>query len=240
MKCNQAKEFLSAYIDKMLDLVARKKLELHRNSCHGCTEELLTLKKYISEVGSLRPVKAPDDFLGKVNDRIKLRFEFEKITRALFIPVKIKLPLEAAGVVLTIVLVVITYRIIEPGINYYPVKKNIAVKKTEPISTGKNIGFIEPLSSKKTVPRLPEINEEPDRKKTMLTSIYSEQSVSKEVSRVAEAVNQEMIAMRTVTKSDSPAKSAGPLAMAGAGKSYDLFVEIKESRLTLDNATYIK
>lgn len=211
MKCNHAKEFLSAYIDDVLDQPARKNLEQHLNSCRKCTEELFALRKYISEVGSLRQVKAPDDFVEKVNERIKRRFEFENMMRSLFIPARIKIPLEAAGLVLTVLLVVITYRIIEPGINHNPVKRNT--------------GFIESLSPKTAEVQSLAINQEPDPK------IGSQQEALPQK-------DQEMIALRTATQSEPSAKNAGPLAMAGAGRFYDLFIRIVEKDLTLDDASY--
>ncbi len=134
----------------------------------------------------------------------------------------IKIPLEAAGLVLTVVLVVITYRIIEPGTNYYPAKNDMVVKKII-LTSSPAKGYV---SEETAAPGQKDIQEFSPTEEAG----YKQESLSQD--------EQEMIAMRTVTKSDSPAKNAGPLAMAGAGKSYDLFVEIKESRLTLDDATY--
>jgi hypothetical protein len=47
-----------------------------------------------------------------------------------------------------------------------------------------------------------------------------------------------MIALTTTAKSDSTAKITEPLALAGAGKFYDLFINLNEKDLILDDAAY--
>ncbi len=134
----------------------------------------------------------------------------------------IKIPLEAAGLVLTVVLVVITYRIIEPGTNYYPAKNDMVVKKIM-LTSSPAKGYV---SEETAVPGQKDIQEFSPTEEAG----YKQESLSQE--------EQEMIAMRTVTKSDSSVKNAGLLAMAGAGKFYDLFIRIMEKDLTLDDASY--
>jgi hypothetical protein len=54
------------------------------------------LKVLIRELGSLESFKAPDDFLEKLHERLEPRGSFRKIMRILFVPGRIKIPLEFA------------------------------------------------------------------------------------------------------------------------------------------------
>lgn len=245
MKCNQTKELLSAYIDEMLDPVARKNLELHLSSCHGCTEELLTLKKYLSKVNSLRPVKAPDDFLEKVNDRIKRRFEFEKIMHTLLMPAKIKIPLETAGVLLTVVFVVIIYKIISPGINYPAPAKNLSLEQDKA-----QISRIVKKNTAKpqiTAPIPAEKNKETSQATEAMNTdrhlLDSYEQESTAIQPQQKQLDMETVSMREMGESSSAEKSEAFTenqkfwAAAGAEKSYDLFINILEKDLTLDEAS---
>jgi len=112
MECKKTRGLLSEYIDGTLDVKARKTVDDHLKTCKGCKEELGALKACISEVSSLKGVKAPDDFMERVHQRIEERFVFKNILRKLFIPLQVKIPLEVAAVVATVLLVVhITNRI---------------------------------------------------------------------------------------------------------------------------------
>jgi hypothetical protein len=65
-------------------------------ACTECHEELASLKTLVRELGSVESLKAPDDFLEKLHERLEPRFSFRKIVRLLFIPGRVKIPLEFA------------------------------------------------------------------------------------------------------------------------------------------------
>jgi hypothetical protein len=115
MECAKIKELLSEYIDQILDFKTNEIIKEHLSSCKMCSEELSALESCIRNVSSLKQVQAPEDFLQRVHERIERRFEFEKIMRKLFIPPKVKIPLEFAGVLATVVLVIMVYRLIQPS-----------------------------------------------------------------------------------------------------------------------------
>ena len=96
MECTKIKELLSEYIDQSLDIKTNEIVKEHLSSCKICSKELAVLENCISNVSSLKQVLAPVDFLQKVHQRIERRFEFERIMRKLFVPAKIKIPLEFA------------------------------------------------------------------------------------------------------------------------------------------------
>ena len=97
MECAEVREFLSEYT---LDGELKADVDKHLLSCKACREEAVLLK----ELGSLKEVKAPEDFLEKVHERLARRFEFKKIAQLLFFPLRIKIPLELATAVATVIL----------------------------------------------------------------------------------------------------------------------------------------
>jgi len=113
MDCVQIKRLLSEYIDNVLDDQTKKLVDEHLSQCSACSKELATSKSYVKEMSSLKEIKAPDDFLEKVQERINRRFQFERIMRKFFVPVKIKVPLQLAGAVAMLVLVILTYKVIQ-------------------------------------------------------------------------------------------------------------------------------
>ncbi|OGX28234.1 MAG: hypothetical protein A3F87_04780 [Omnitrophica WOR_2 bacterium RIFCSPLOWO2_12_FULL_51_24] len=77
-------------------------------------KNLLPEEEYLKQMSSLPKVKAPEDFLEKVHERIERRSAFEKIMRTLFVPVKVKVPLEVAAMAATIILIFSTIGIKKP------------------------------------------------------------------------------------------------------------------------------
>src|SRR3989338_5984425 len=110
MDCARVREFLSGYIDEALDAQTKASVDEHLRGCRKCSEELASLKRCIREVSSLGKVRAPEDFLEKVHERLERRFEFEKIMSALFVPMRIKIPLEVAGIAVVVMLFAVIYK----------------------------------------------------------------------------------------------------------------------------------
>ena len=96
MECAKIKDLLSEYIDGTLDAKTEALIDKHLLTCRKCKEELTSLKTLIRELGSVEAFKAPDDFLEKLHERLEHRVSFRKIMRTLFVPGKIKIPLEFA------------------------------------------------------------------------------------------------------------------------------------------------
>jgi len=96
MECAKIKDLLSEYIDGTLDAQTKALIDEHLLACPKCNEELASLKTLISELGSVESFKAPDDFLEKLHERLEPRVSFRKIMRILFVPGRIKIPLEFA------------------------------------------------------------------------------------------------------------------------------------------------
>ena len=96
MECAKIRDLLSEYIDGALDAQTKALIDAHLRICPKCSEELASLKTLIRELGSVESFKAPDDFLEKLHERLEPRFSFQKIVRLLFVPGRVKIPLEFA------------------------------------------------------------------------------------------------------------------------------------------------
>ncbi len=76
--------------------------------------DMMPEDEYLKRMSSLPKVKAPDDFLQKVRERIEERPFREKLMHALFVPVRIKIPLEVAAATATLLLVISTLEVTKP------------------------------------------------------------------------------------------------------------------------------
>lgn len=77
--------------------------------------DMMPEDEYLKRMSSLPKVKAPDDFLQKVRERIEERPFREKLMHALFVPVRIKIPLEVAAATATLLLVISTLEVTKPA-----------------------------------------------------------------------------------------------------------------------------
>lgn len=96
-------------MDERLDGGTRAEVEAHLRTCARCREEYAALKSLVQEVGDLPKAGAPDDFLESLHRRMESESSIRKIISALFVPFRIKIPLElltaAAAAVLIFFLV---------------------------------------------------------------------------------------------------------------------------------------
>jgi hypothetical protein len=116
MDCASILELLSEYIDGTLDVQTRTAVEKHIAVCKNCEQEVVSLRAIVDELGALEPVKAPEDFLEKIHERLETHSGFNKILRKLFVPFHIKIPLELAAAATLIILVVLVLNIQQPEI----------------------------------------------------------------------------------------------------------------------------
>jgi hypothetical protein len=107
MDCNKIKKYLDEYIENDLDKNISGIIKKHLSSCEKCTSEFAFQKNYRKEIDSLEKMKAPADFLQQLNARIDKRSKLYKISRTLFFPLRIKLPIEAIGAAAGIVLILL-------------------------------------------------------------------------------------------------------------------------------------
>ncbi|MFW5771227.1 MAG: anti-sigma factor family protein [Spirochaetota bacterium] len=125
MKCNRIHELLEEYARDELPGRESSIVKLHLETCSSCREHYIFLKKYLEKVEAMPEYRAPDNFIESLNKRIhetNRGFTFSKILDFMFLPWKIKLPIEAAAL-LVMGIIVITI--------YYPLNDNHHIQKDE-------------------------------------------------------------------------------------------------------------
>lgn len=109
MDCREVKELLHEYIENNIDHDLKKDVKQHLSSCSACRAELASVRKYRQTMDSLEQVKAPDDFLEQLHARIEKESGARRLIQKLFLPLNIKLPLEAAGVLAAAALIILVF-----------------------------------------------------------------------------------------------------------------------------------
>ncbi len=217
MKCSEVSPLLSEYVDDLLAPATRKLVEEHVATCEDCAAELGSLKAYLEAMAGMEKVSAPPDFLAAVHERIEQasllktksqelraksqpvdeRIEqasaFNRLKRWLFYPLRIKLPMELAGIALAALLLVFAYQTpkheetksvpaISSGVGQTVLpaaEKEAALDKaavTEPVSAPRRIALALLLSPPQTAEHAPRLQSqsaapsserklEPDRRK---------------------------------------------------------------------------
>jgi hypothetical protein len=107
MNCNRVKDLLDAYIDNELEPEVRKAVKEHLSRCGECSEEFSSMKRYKEVMASLERKRAPEDFLKGVHQQLDQTSPLKQIIEKLFIPMRIKIPLEAAGVIASAVIIIL-------------------------------------------------------------------------------------------------------------------------------------
>ncbi len=100
MTCHDAREQLSAFLDDALSGPERAALEAHLATCADCGRELEQLQETVTLLGRLGPAHAPAGFVDRVVTEAYRPSWPRRLVDALFRPLRVKLPLEAAAVVL--------------------------------------------------------------------------------------------------------------------------------------------
>ncbi|MGD2126906.1 MAG: zf-HC2 domain-containing protein, partial [Desulfobacteraceae bacterium] len=105
MKCSEIKALLSEYVDETLDTQTKALVDQHLSSCSDCQKELASLRALIKELGSLEAVEPPKDFLNQLHERLEQRSRFSRFIQSLFVPMRIKIPLQVASAAIMAILV---------------------------------------------------------------------------------------------------------------------------------------
>ena len=111
MTCDEARELFSARADDVItpDEVAR--LDTHLSGCAECRAEWARFERTVTLVRGVEPARAPAGFVDRVlaaaTDPVPWPL---RLVRQMFMPLRVKLPLEAAAVVLVAGLAVMTFQ----------------------------------------------------------------------------------------------------------------------------------
>ena len=104
MECTRTENLLSAYLDGDLPEREREGFAGHLRQCPRCAGEEKALKETLSLLRNLPAEKAPPELLQRVRHRIGQEKETVPLWKKLFLPLHIKIPLEAAAVALIFLL----------------------------------------------------------------------------------------------------------------------------------------
>ena len=110
MTCDEARDRLSAVLDDALAADERARVEAHFEGCAECRRELLQLRRTVALVRTLGPARAPAGFVDRVLEAARPVPWHRRALRWLFWPLPVKLPLEAAALVLVGVTALYVYQ----------------------------------------------------------------------------------------------------------------------------------
>ncbi len=107
MNCEEIQNRLSEYLDKSLDAISAKSVELHLSSCPLCRAEAAALADCIRQVATLPAVEPPPGFARRVMARARAIETRPTVWQRLFFPLKMKIPLHAGAVVVVAALAIL-------------------------------------------------------------------------------------------------------------------------------------
>ena len=110
MTCHDARELLSALLDDALGPAERAALEAHVAACADCGRELEALRATVALLGRLPAAHAPAGFVDRVMAAAYRPPWPRRVLDALFVPLRVKLPLEAMAVLLVSVSALYVYQ----------------------------------------------------------------------------------------------------------------------------------
>jgi hypothetical protein len=100
MNCDEIQTRLSEYVEKSLDVISAKGIELHLLSCSRCRVEAESLAECMQQVASLPMVDPPLGFIQRVMAHVRDIDKTPTLWERLFFPLRVKIPLQATAVVL--------------------------------------------------------------------------------------------------------------------------------------------
>ncbi len=87
-------KYLSDYLDNLLDEATRNQVDRHLKTCPRCRARLESLKGVMDQLAGMPKIEAPPDFLDKLHAKIDAESTIKRIGKALFMPFRIKIPLQ--------------------------------------------------------------------------------------------------------------------------------------------------
>jgi len=100
MNCHDARELLSALVDGELTPDDQRQVEAHLAGCADCRKERERLGSTIVLLGQLDRPRAPVGFVDRVLEAVQPKPWYRRLLGSLFLPLSVKVPAEAAAVLL--------------------------------------------------------------------------------------------------------------------------------------------
>lgn len=106
MNDRHMRDKLSGYIDGMLSQGEASAVKEHLDRCPACMEEYKEMVKIIGHMNQMESLETPEFFVEKVHERLEKLSSLQRFIKGLFFPLKVKIPLELAGVTAAALLVI--------------------------------------------------------------------------------------------------------------------------------------
>ena len=106
MTCDETRELCSAYLDEALAPDERRLVDAHLAGCAECRRELEALARHVALLQRVEPARAPRGLRGPRGGRGAAPPWYRRAADAVLLPLAVKLPLEAAAVVMVALLAV--------------------------------------------------------------------------------------------------------------------------------------
>lgn len=100
MICHDAREHFSALVDEILTPEERAVLDAHLADCPECRKELERFQSTLALLHRLDPPRAPAGFVDRVLRAARQRRWYRRHLERLFLPLSVKLPAQAAALLL--------------------------------------------------------------------------------------------------------------------------------------------
>jgi Putative zinc-finger len=104
MTCHDTRERLSALLDEALGARERADVEAHLEGCADCRRELDGLRSTMSLLSRVERARAPVGFVDKVIAGVHPVPWYRRLGRMVFLPLSVKLPIEAGAMVVVALL----------------------------------------------------------------------------------------------------------------------------------------
>ena len=114
MKCSEIEERLDAYLENFLQSEERAAIEEHCAQCSRCRSALEDLKRTKEVLGKLDEVEPPAWLAEKVMARITAKEKSKGWLQRFFLPLHVKVPVQALAMALVVVISVYLYRSTAP------------------------------------------------------------------------------------------------------------------------------
>jgi len=100
MNCEEVQKQLSDLLDKSLDIERAQEIQDHLAACSPCSAEMASLAEYQQLVSNLPAIEPPVGFTAGVMAKVREAVQPPTLWERLFLPLQIKIPLQATAVVL--------------------------------------------------------------------------------------------------------------------------------------------
>lgn len=136
MKHDDMRHMLSEYMDGAVTLKERTAIERHLKSCAECRNALAELKKTIEHLKKVEEVDSPAWMTQKIMAKVRAEAQQKRsLFQRFFLPLAIKLPIQAVAVLFLAVTAFYIYQNVNPTEKYAEAPAFIEAKKETPAAS---------------------------------------------------------------------------------------------------------